>query len=87
MAVRGPRHSPEEFLRLGTKYYEENVVPTLRPEDQDCFVAIDIDSGDFAIHQDDYTATELLREKRPDAQTWLARVGHRAAYRFGWHGA
>ena len=65
MAVRGPRHPSEEFVRLGTKYYEENVAPTLKPEDQDCFVAIDIESGDFAIHRDDYTATELPDAEKP----------------------
>jgi hypothetical protein len=85
MAVREPRHSPEEFARRGKELYDEKVTPALRPEDQDCFVAIDIESGEFAIHADDYTATELLHMRRPDAQIWLARVGHRAAYRLGWH--
>jgi hypothetical protein len=86
MAVRQPRHSNEEFARLGKKYYDEKVVPALRPEDNDCFVAIDIESGEFAIHANDYQATENLLQRVPDAQIWLARVGHRAAYRMGWHG-
>ena len=83
MTVRGPRHSFEEFARLGQKFYDEKVVPTLRPEDKDLFVAIDIESGEFAIHPKDVQAIQLLYERCPDAQPWLMRVGHRGAYRMG----
>jgi hypothetical protein len=33
------------------------------------------------MDEDDYTATERLLARVPNAQMWLARVGDRAAYR------
>ena len=35
----------------------------------------------YEVDADDYTATERLLRRNPDAQIWLVRVGHRAAYR------
>jgi hypothetical protein len=29
------------------------------------------------------TATRKLRERLPDSQTWVVRVGYRAVHRFG----
>ncbi len=76
-------YSSEEFSRRGQEVYDRNIQPNLRPDDQDRFVAIDIESGSYEIDWDDFAATERLLAKRPDAQIWLARVGQRAAYRIG----
>jgi len=78
-------YSSEEFTQRAQAFYDRNVQPTLRPDDTDKFVAIDIDSGDFELDRDDYTATERLLARQPQAQIWLARVGRRAAYRVGGH--
>jgi hypothetical protein len=77
------RHTKEETARLGTGWYERVVKPTLRPEDEDKFVAIDVDLGDFELDIDDLTSTDKLIERRPNAHIWLMRVGHPAAYRLG----
>jgi len=77
------RHTPEESARLGTELYERVVKPTLQPEDDNKFVAIDVDTGDFELDFDDLTSTDRLIERRPDAHIWLMRVGHPAAYRLG----
>jgi len=76
-------YSPDEFARRGEEIYDRNVRPTLRLEDEGRFVAIDVDSGDFEIDRDDYTATERLLGRRRGAQIWLMQVGERAAYRLG----
>jgi len=75
--------TPEEFSRRGQEIYDRDVHPALRPEDEDKFVAIDIDSGSYELDRDDFTATERLLTRQPHAQIWLARVGQRAAYRIG----
>jgi hypothetical protein len=75
--------SHEEFARRGQDVYDRVVRPALRPEDQDKFVAIDVLTGDYEMDRDDYTATERMLGRRPGAQIWLARAGHRAAYRIG----
>jgi hypothetical protein len=83
MTARKPLYSSEEFARRGQEIYDRDVRPALGPEDEDKFVAIDIQSGGYEIDRDDYAATERLLRRQPDAQIWLARVGQRAAYRIG----
>ncbi len=83
MSTNPSLYSPEEFSRRGKEIYQRKIQPVLRSDDDDRFVAIDIESGHYEIHQDDFTATERLLAKHPDAKIWLARVGQRAAYRIG----
>lgn len=83
MAKREPRHSPEEFSRRGQEIYDRVVRPALRPEDDNKFVAIDIDTDSYEMDLSDYTAVDRLLKRLPDAQIWLMRVGHRAAHHFG----
>jgi hypothetical protein len=75
--------SGEEFSRRGGEIYDRDVRPALGPEDEGKFVAIDIASGVYEIDRDDYTATERLLTRQPQAQIWLARIGQPAAYRIG----
>src|SRR5437870_2721155 len=81
MSPNRAQYSSEEFSRRGQEIYEHNIRPTLRADDEDRFVAIDIESGNYEIDPEDYTATERLLIRHPDAPIWLARVGQRAAYR------
>lgn len=83
MTANKALYSSEEFSRRGQAIYDRDVRPALRPEDEDKFVAIDIESGGYAIDRDDYAATEHLLTQYPHAQIWLTRVGQRAAYRIG----
>jgi hypothetical protein len=76
-----PHHPPEELARLGSEVFDRHVRPVLRPEDDGKFVAIDIDTGDHEIDEDDYAAVTRLRARRPSAEVWLGRVGQPAAYR------
>ena len=80
-----PLYSSEEFCRRGKEIFERDVRPSLRPEDDNKFVAIDIETGDYELDNEDYPATERLLMRRPHAQIWLERVGQRAAYRIGGH--
>ena len=84
MPATEPRRSPEEVARLGAEVFDRHVRPTLRPEDDGKFVAIDIGTGDYALDEDDYTAVLRLRTRCPAAEVWLGRVGQPAAYRMRW---
>jgi hypothetical protein len=75
------RRSPMELARLGEEILSRRVLPALSPEDDGKFVAIDVESGDYEIDEDDYTAVSRLRAHRPTADVWLGRVGQPAAYR------
>jgi hypothetical protein len=79
MPATEPRCTPEELARLGTEVFERRVRPTLRPEDDDKFV--DVETGDYEVDEDDYSAVSRLRARNPAAEVWLSRVGHPAAYK------
>lgn len=83
MRATTPRYSKEEFARRGQEMYDHAIRPRVEAGNEGKFVAIDIETGAYEIDTDDYTATERLLARKPDAQIWLLRVGHRAAYRIG----
>ena len=87
MAERNPRYSGEEFARRGQEIYDRVIKPKVQPEQKGLFCAIDIETEDYEIDANDYLAGEKLLVRKPDAQIWLMRVGHWAAYTWGWHGS
>ena len=83
MASTQRRYGKEEFAHRGDTIYESAVRPHLKPEDEGRFVALDIDTSDFEIDDDELTACDRLRARLPEAQIWMVRVGSRYVHRFG----
>ncbi len=77
--IAEPDARHEKLARLGTEVFA-TVLPSLRPEDDGKFVAVDVRTGQFDIDEDDYTAVMRLRSRLPDAEIWLERVGQPAAH-------
>jgi len=77
------RYPKEEFARRGDEIYERVVKPHLKPSDKGKFVAIDIETEEFAVDEDEMEACDRLRARLPAAQTWMVRVGSRYVHRFG----
>ena len=77
------RLAKQEFARRGDKIHKNAVRPRLLPGDDGKFVAIDIDTSEFEIDADELTAGDRLRERLPEAQIWMVRVGSRYVHRFG----
>jgi len=77
------KHTLDELAALGGEIFDRKVRPMLRPEDEGKFVAIDVESGDFEIDEDDYAVISRLRSRKPAAEVWLMRAGYPAAYRIG----
>ena len=86
MAAIKPRYSKEEFARRGDAIFEKDIRPHLKHEDDDDFVAIDIETGAYEIDASEMAACDRLRARVPDAQVWLRKVGSRFARRFGGRG-
>jgi hypothetical protein len=82
--ARTRTHELSELARLGTELFEQRIQPTLGPEEKGKFVAIDVDTGEFEIDPDDYTAVMRLRGRIPAAEIWLACAGYPTTYRMGW---
>jgi prophage tail gpP-like protein len=78
--------SDEEFARRGNALFEEHVRPHVDvAEDAHKFVAIDIETGEYAIDESEVEATDRLIERCADAEgrIWLRRVGYEHAHRLG----
>jgi len=73
----------DELAGLGENIFDRHVRPALRPEDDGKFVAIDVESGDYEIDDDDYAAVARLRSRKPAADVWLMRAGYPTTYRMG----
>ena len=81
MAARRPR---EETARLGDEIYERDIRQQVEVDHHGEYVAIDVDSGSWAISSDLRAAAKRLRTQHPGAiDVWLLRVGHRALHHFG----
>ena len=79
--TRRPR---EETARLGKEIYERDIRPQIETVRFGEVVAIDVDTGHWAIGDNVIAATDSLREKYPDAINVLCeRVGHQTLYHFG----
>lgn len=78
--------SDDEFARRGNALFEERVRPHVDVDKEaHKFVAIDIETGDYAIDESDVAATDRLVEQDPEAEgrIWLRRIGSPEAYHFG----
>jgi hypothetical protein len=83
MAVRQRRYSKEELSKRGQELYETRIKQQVETDNYGKIVAIDIETGAFAIADNVLLATNQLFEKYPTAQPWIIRIGHRAVYHFG----
>lgn len=83
MGVRQPRYSKEEFARRGTELYECNIRSRVEAGNKGKIVAIDIETGDYAIGEDILSASQQLFDRNDDAQVWSVRVGYHAVGRIG----
>ena len=81
MPTRRPR---EEIARLGDEIYERDVRSQLEDAHRGEYVAIDVESGSWAIAGDARTAADQLKTQHPQAvDVWLLRIGYRAIARIG----
>lgn len=83
MATNQPRYSKEEFARRGEAIFEQNIHLALKGENENKFVAIDIETGDYEVEANELAASDRLSARHPGAQIWLRKVGSRYAHRFG----
>ena len=74
----------DEIARLGDEIYERDVRAQVETDHHGEVVAIDVESGHWAIGDNVIAATDRLRAQHPDAvDVWLLRVGYRALHHFG----
>jgi hypothetical protein len=85
MAAVERRYDKSEFTRRGVALLKK-LRTGLPPGDEDKFIAIDIETGEYEIHVNEMTAAARLRKRFPNAQTFLANVETGILDRFGRYG-
>lgn len=83
MPMRGPRYPMEEFARRGDEIYDRDIRAKVEPAHRGQLVAIDIETGDYELGENELVASNRLLARRPDAQIWVKRIGYPAVHRFG----
>ena len=78
-------HRPdEETDRIGTEIYERDIRHLVEADHSGKIVAIDVDTGTWAMSDDDLDAWDELRKKRPEAvNVLLERVGYPEVVKMG----
>lgn len=77
------RRSTEETGRLGDEIYERDIRSLVEVTHHGEFVAIDVDSGDWAVANTALAASDALRERRSALNVWAVRVGYSTLRTFG----
>lgn len=75
MASAKPTYSIHDVARLGDELYDAEIQPRLSPNDDGKLVAIDVNSGSYVLDTDELSAYRRLRDRFPEAQIWLKRIG------------
>ena len=78
-----PKYSKDEICDRGEKIYADKIKALVEPEENGKFIVIDIESGDYEMHEKRIVASRRLRERRPDGVGFCGRVGYDAAYHIG----
>ena len=78
-----PTRLKEEIARLGDEIYERDIRSNVEETQHGKIVAIDVDSGDYAIADTALAAADALRERRPALNVWAVRVGYPTLRTFG----
>ena len=61
----------DEIARVGADLIARRIAPTLPPADADKSIAVDVNSGEYEVDDDDYTAVHRLRSRVAGAEVWL----------------
>ena len=78
------RKPKEETARLGDEIYRRDVKAQVESRHDGEYIAIDVDSGTWAVAESELAASDSLRAQCPDAiDVWLLRVGYRAVASIG----
>ena len=78
------RRPRKEAVHLGKEIYLRDILPQVETEHFGDYVAIDVETGDWAVADTTRLAVDRLLEQHPDAVDILCeRVGYRALRSFG----
>jgi hypothetical protein len=83
MAIRLLSYPVEELARRGDELYQRRIRSKVENVCEGSIVAIDVETGEFGVGEDELTASDPVLAGRPDAQIWFVRVGSPVVHRIG----
>ena len=83
MATHQARLTMDEVADRGTELYESKIRSLVEAGNDSRLLAIDVESGEYALGDTRREAVDPLKAKNPDAQIWLLRIGHVAVASIG----
>ena len=79
-----PTRPTEEIARLGKEIYQRDIRARVEDGHIGEYIAIDVETGDWAIAGSDEEALKRLQAERPGVvDVLMERVGYRALHSFG----
>ncbi len=79
-----PDLSSKEIAQRGKELYQQRLRTHVETADNiGKIIAIDLNTGDYAIDKDLLAAYNRLKAKHPNTVTWIKRVGYDAVYAIG----
>lgn len=83
MAVRQSRYTADETVQLAEDIYQQKLQSLIETEHLGRYIAIDIETGEYEISNDYPTAAHILRDRQPNAEIGILRIGYPAVGRIG----
>ncbi len=83
--MASPHLSAEETARRGDEIYERQIRSQVEPANFGKIVAIDVETGTYALEETALAASRHLQALHPSTEVWFVRVGHRALHHIGAH--
>jgi hypothetical protein len=83
MTVPRTQYTEEAIARIAEEIYRRDIRPKVMPQHKGKFLALDIESGDYAIEEEDWRAGEAIRARRPEGIFFFFRIGYTSAYAIG----
>lgn len=81
MSTMNAERDRGELASLGQEVFERVVKPTLSMNDRWKYVAIALDSDDFAVAETSQQALSQVRERNPLGEVWIMRTDGTPAFR------
>ena len=75
-------YTTTEIVKRGQERYEREISAKVEAH-QGKMLALDVDSGEYALGDDSLSALDRLQAKAPDAPVYLLRVGFPTAVQIG----
>lgn len=81
--MTGPHSISDDIVERGRVIYDRDLRARLEAEHSGRFAALDPDSGEYAVADDELGAVHALRERLPGVRPFIIRIGASVTYRIG----